>query len=270
MMKYTHYKEEDFIKDEYFQKWILNPDDMTKNFWENWIISNPEKREAIKEAERFVQLMDFNVEELSDADFNAMWQAIIQRRKGVEHKIYRLDRSNSVKRNHFRQIAAIFVGLIGITALFYLTRGKDNQNTMITDAPRITLELEDGTIKVLDDTASETITNADGRQVVNQKQNTLVYNTKNSKTSQNISYNQLFVPYGKKFELILSDGTHIFLNSGSKLRYPVVFLKGKPRDVYLDGEAYFSVERDTTRPFTVITDDYEYQRVRYGIQCIQL
>ncbi len=255
-MKYTHYKEEDFIKDEYFQKWVLNPDDMTKNFWENWMTSNPEKRDVIKNAERFIQLMDFDVEELTDEDFNGMWQDIIQHRKGAGNKIYKLNKSRGFNKNHLLKVAAVFVGLIGLAYTLYVTEvfnGKED--VIIPDAPSITLELEDGTIKVLDDTSSGIITNADGRQVVNQKQNTLLYDAGDNIEPQSVSYNQLFVPYGKKFELILSDGTHVFLNSGSKLRYPVVFLKGKPRDVYLDGEAYFSVERDTARVFTVITDD---------------
>ena len=68
-------------------------------------------------------------------------------------------------------------------------------------------------------------------------------------------YNELTVPYGKNFELVLSDGSHIYLNAGSKLRYPVQFPHGKPRNVFLDGEAFFDVARDSTRSqFTVVTD----------------
>ena len=51
----------------------------------------------------------------------------------------------------------------------------------------------------------------------------------------------------------------MFLNSGSKLRYPVRFLTSSPRDVYLDGEGYFDVVEDVDRPFTVITDDMNTQ-----------
>lgn len=255
-MKYTHYKEEDFIKDEYFQKWVLSPDDMTKNFWENWINANPKKREIVQNAERFIRLMDFDVEELSDEDFNTMWQDIIQRRKGVENNIYRPKKPNKIKRSYVLKIAALFIGLVGTAYMMYLVGVfGSNENATIINSPRITLELEDGTIKVLDDTSSGTITNAEGHQILNQIQNTLQYNTENAIEPKNVSYNQLSIPYGKKFELMLSDGSHVFLNSGSKLRYPVIFPAGKPREVYLDGEAYFTVEKDKTRPFTVITDD---------------
>ncbi|WP_420601754.1 FecR family protein [Flagellimonas sp.] len=255
-MKYANYKEEDFIKDEYFQKWVLDPDEMTSNFWDNWLASNPEKKEIVQNASRFIQLLDFDIEELPQKDFDAIWQNVIQRRKGVENNLYVRGGQHRLKRNYVLKIAALFVGLIGTAYLIFLAVAPNKtEKTIVVTEPSITLELEDGTIKVLDDTSSGIITNTEGRQIVNQKQNTLLYNAESITATENVSYNQLSVPFGKKFELILSDGSHVFLNSGSKLRYPVIFLKGKPRDVYLEGEAYFSVEKDKTRPFTVITDD---------------
>src|SRR5690606_32319879 len=124
----------------------------------------------------------------------------------------------------------------------------------ITDSSQITLEFEDGTIKVLDATSSRILSNGKGNVVVKQEENRLNYENKDSIT-ETLKYNQLSVPYGKQFELMLSDGSHVFLNSGSKLRYPVNFLKDTPRNVYLEGEAYFSIQKDEARPFTVITDD---------------
>ena len=58
---------------------------------------------------------------------------------------------------------------------------------------------------------------------------------------------------GGLYELELSDGTRVWLNSVSQLRYPVQFA-GNERKVYLSGEAYFDVQRDTTRPFIVSSD----------------
>lgn len=255
-MKYAHYTEEDFIKDEYFQKWVLNPDEMTSNFWENWMMANPEKKELVQNAIRFIQLMDFEEESLTDDDFDTMWQNVIQRRKDGENRIFIPRRSNGRKKSYVLKVAAVFIGLFGATYMVYQSGTFSKQEQVIVaDTPVITLELEDGTIKVLDDTSSGIITNTKGNQVVNQKQNMLLYNDESKQEIERLSYNQLSVPYGKKFELVLSDGSHVFLNSGSKLRYPVSFLKDKPRDVYLDGEAYFSVEKDQARPFTVITDD---------------
>jgi ferric-dicitrate binding protein FerR (iron transport regulator) len=65
--------------------------------------------------------------------------------------------------------------------------------------------------------------------------------------------NQLVVPRGKRSSLILSDGTKLWLNSGSRAIFPVVFTK-KEREIYIEGEAYLEVAHDAARPFFVVTD----------------
>jgi ferric-dicitrate binding protein FerR (iron transport regulator) len=67
-------------------------------------------------------------------------------------------------------------------------------------------------------------------------------------------YNTLTVPYGKRFDLLLSDGTQVTLNSGTSLKYPVQFLNTENRQVFLDGEAFFNVVKDSLNPFIVNTD----------------
>lgn len=64
------------------------------------------------------------------------------------------------------------------------------------------------------------------------------------------------VPLGSKSRVTLADSTVVFLNSGSELQYPSVFVEGK-REVSLIGEAFFNVKSDTANPFTVKTNDYD-------------
>lgn len=73
-----------------------------------------------------------------------------------------------------------------------------------------------------------------------------------------LAMNTLKIPRGGEFRLTLSDGTNIYLNSATELKYPVRFDE-KERTVYLSGEAYFEVTKDAKRPFYVVTDDIRVQ-----------
>jgi hypothetical protein len=82
-----------------------------------------------------------------------------------------------------------------------------------------------------------------------------------SAISQDISgqeFNTLVVPYGKRSVITLVDGTKIWLNSGSKLVYPAQFASGE-REVYLEGQAYFSVTHAADHPFFVHTKNMKVQ-----------
>lgn len=66
-------------------------------------------------------------------------------------------------------------------------------------------------------------------------------------------YNVLDIPRGGEYKILLSDGTIVWLNAASRLKFPVVF-KGHEREVYLSGEAYFDVSGDPDKPFIVSTE----------------
>ena len=71
-----------------------------------------------------------------------------------------------------------------------------------------------------------------------------------------LAMNTLKIPRGGEFRLKLSDGTNVYLNSASELKYPVCFDE-KERKVYLSGEAYFEVTKDSDRPFYVETEELQ-------------
>lgn len=76
-------------------------------------------------------------------------------------------------------------------------------------------------------------------------------------------FNELIIPVGAEYRLCLSDGTVVYLNAESRLRYPVNFGKGK-REVELEGEAYFEVAPDKERPFRVKTSDLDVRVLGTG------
>lgn len=73
--------------------------------------------------------------------------------------------------------------------------------------------------------------------------------------SEKVNYNQLIVPKGKYSHLILSDGTEVYVNAGSKVVYPNKFI-GKTREIYVDGEVALNVTKDKAHPFIVKTSDF--------------
>lgn len=85
---------------------------------------------------------------------------------------------------------------------------------------------------------------------------------------QDIVYNKLSIPRGGEYRVELEDGTMVWINSASCLRYPVVF-SDDIREVYLEGEAYFEVQRDVNRPFVVYSGAQKVTVLgtSFGISC---
>jgi len=147
------------------------------------------------------------------------------------------------------KIAAVLLLLLGFG---YFFNQKFNVKELV-GPNQITLQLENGNIEVISEDGKRKIIDAEGNEVGVQKGNTLNY--KEGGDPEKLIHNQLNIPNGKQFELVLSDGSSVFLNSGSTIKYPVKFLPGKTREVFLSGEAYFEITKDSINPFIVNVAD---------------
>ena len=109
----------------------------------------------------------------------------------------------------------------------------------------------------------ERITLSDSTLSPIQEQNGMIVNVTNNKVSYILPedslctqgspiFNTLQIPRGGEYFLTLADGTEVWLNAETEIRYPVQFT-GDKRVVYLDGEAYFTVAPDKNKPFTVVS-----------------
>ena len=150
-------------------------------------------------------------------------------------------------------VAAILVGVfVSFNYLFNIPVAPSKSVTVFAADPneqRIVLELNDGKQFFLDDEPKK-----ENKQV--EKRRTLDY-TNLAKTSvpvvkKMLQTHSIVIPRGETFKLILCDGTEVWLNANSKLVYPTAFIE-KERTVFLEGEAYFKVTKDT-KPFIVKTD----------------
>ncbi len=154
-------------------------------------------------------------------------------------------RHSKIRRiQNYVKYAAVFVGIL-ISVYFFKDSisnwgSESNTPTIVNTVnepgtDKATLTLEDGSQVALE--------KGDSYQTQNVKSNgeEIVYEA-GEENSAEIAYNYLTIPRGGQFHVVLSDGTKVWLNSESKLKYPVRFSKGETRNVeLLYGEAYFNV-----------------------------
>ncbi|PQJ74608.1 FecR family protein [Polaribacter gangjinensis] len=185
-------------------------------------------------------LIDLNLKEFDTHLAQQKLETFIKKEK----KVRKLKRTSV-----FISYAAAIALLLSV-GYFYFNTNELTENTIEIPSEKITLTLENGNIKVLEEDGSFTIQDAKGTVLGNQKGNELVYEAKDG--IEKLVYNTLKVPYGKRFAVVLSDGTKVTLNAGTSLKYPVRFLKGQNRQVFIEsGEAYFDVTKDENHPFIV-------------------
>ena len=141
--------------------------------------------------------------------------------------------------------AAIFALVLTTGISIYL-----NDKPQANSKNEITLELNDGTKRIINPGSLQRIKNNQGDVVGLHKDDILVYG-KSAGDRNKFIYNKLSVPFGKKFQISLADGSLVYLNAGSELKYPVHFVAGQTREVYLNGEAYFEVAKDSNHAFVV-------------------
>ncbi|MEP7258201.1 MAG: FecR domain-containing protein [Flavitalea sp.] len=116
------------------------------------------------------------------------------------------------------------------------------------------LTLSNGEKLVLDSAQNGSLTTQGNTQVVKYN-GQLTYKNETSGETK-ILYNTMSTPRGRQYQLVLSDGTQVWLNAGSSITYPTAF-SGKERRVTMTGEAYFEVAKNAGMPFKVIAKNAE-------------
>ena len=174
-------------------------------------------------------------------------------------------------------ISAITSYAAAITILFGLTIGMyyffktpaKNPTQTLTNMPapieinqilpggnKAILTLSDGTTIDLANTQNGALA-TQGNIKINKSNGVISYvNTNNNIPA--MLFNIISTPKGGQYKLLLADGTKVWLNAASSLRYPISF-NGNKREVELIGEAYFEVASDQSKPFTVSSNDLKVQ-----------
>lgn len=198
---------------------------------------------------------------LSDPDrMQAAFRSIMENKRAKEIPVYK---------KWWRAAAAVlFIGLAGGTAFLLYNQQAVPPATAVNSKPmhnvvpggnKAVLTLGDGSQITLDSAGSGAIASQGNMQVIKLSGGQLAYNAVNGpKDARIVSYNTLSTPRGGQFQIILPDGTKVWLNAASSLRYPTTFA-GTEREVQLIGEAYFEVAKMNGMPFSVKVKDMEVQ-----------
>lgn len=224
-----------------------------KAILDEWINTSEENKELYLSLKQSNNIQSkFNSYAIHNVDQN--WKRFIAKRGA---KLFRF--------NQVFKYAAIFVLLIGVGGYFFVKHqlSKDySQFKSITQSSSIPIDKGNGYLILSN--GEKVILEEDNSKIKYRENSNLVFvngdtisNVQKARIEKKkIAFNQLLVPYGKSSQIVLIDGTTIWLNAGSKLVYPEEFI-GNKREIYLEGEAYFDVAKNPLKPFVVITSGIE-------------
>ena len=213
---------------------------------EAWVRESEEHRVFFHKVERAWYTGKYAVR-WKNVEMRSAWKA-------VEHKREARGRKRVVRIGW--SVAAAVVLVVGLAWMF-LPSGEENMPVAMVQAPvgkpgesKALLVLSSGERVALGGEQADTI-RENGQSILREKDYIDYSREKGDGVTETI-YNELIVPVGGEYRLLLADGTVVYMNSESRLKYPVRFT-GSERLVELEGEAYFEVERDEERPFVVRT-----------------
>lgn len=220
-MDYKQYSVEDFVLDQRFRKWVLDPDQDARAFWTQWLDENPQKAETVKHAIELLRQIPVQQNRLSTQQISSISKAI---EEGI-------DLWEESGRKLTEEENAIPISAYAITRQKLETTKRKK-----TGSSSLWVKIAASIVFVL------------GMLYVS-------YDNHHQKQEPEIVYEEVIKenPKGQKLTVFLSDGTKVVLNAGSKLSFTKPFHPER-RTVILQGEAFFEVVKDSLRPFQVVSD----------------
>lgn len=222
--------------------------------------ASEEDRELLQQYfNSFQQTETWNEAELGDRDetearmLNRLSAALQQQQEAVAVPVYRW---------HWLKMAAVFLLVCGSATMLWQINRETAEPFAVKEEPHpvqtatansATLTLPDGTVVVLDHTPDGVLASHQNTLIRKQGTNiTIDAGVPLTNTTANAAgLHTLKTSNGKQYKAVLADGSQVWLNAASSLRFPSSF-SGDERKVEVDGEAYFDVAKDTAKPFRVL------------------
>ena len=254
---YSKFTSEDFLKDTYFLKSIKTPTKESNAFWKEQLLTEKIQEKEFRVAKNIILSANIPHHTITEEELSELWNKIEKSNKQKPLQLH----SRLIQ---FAAVAASLAILFADSYTFwckqshigssFISIAKSMQvqgdssavQLILNNDKNITLDQENVTIEY----------NATGDVIVNKQQvaHNIASNTNGpAQLSETNTYNQLIVPKGKRSSIVFGDGTKLWVNSGSRIVYPISFKKDK-REIYVEGEVYLEVTKDKTRPFIVSTN----------------
>jgi len=198
-------------------------------------------------------------------------EVIKEKIAGSERQILQL----SSRKRMYRWVAAAVVLILVAGSVYFVTQLSKDRRTLAKTVNRETGEIQPGGNKavltlgngqqiVLDSSNNGLLSVQGGMNVVKLNNGSLSYSPKNrgsheqneSNQKGEVLYNTITTPRGGQYQIVLSDGSRVWLNAASSISFPTAF-KGDKREVTITGEIYFEVKSDAQKPFIVKNGDVE-------------
>ncbi|CAL1519105.1 FecR domain-containing protein [Chitinophaga sp. MM2321] len=216
-----------------------------------------------EELAHFLQILHTPEDELTISSLmDGTWQEMFEPQQAPVIPMY--------KSTWFRMAAAASILLLlSVGGYFILSNpaskrmaetGEQHQLHKNDAAPggnKAILTLANGTQIVLDSAANGALTQQGNTKVIKLDNGQLAYNPSGQKPGE-VLYNTISTPKGGQYQIVLADGSKVWLNAASSLRFPAAF-SGKERAVQLTGEAYFEVAKNAAMPFHVNVNNIQVE-----------
>jgi transmembrane sensor len=257
--EYQKYQLSDYLTDDYFVRSMLEPTSESEAFWKMLIDDKKIDIDEFISAYTNLKALHDMKPVVSDEQVETLWKRIEKTNCSKEREIKRV--------RLFKYIAAAccFVGAISVSLFLFFQTDKVDLTQSITDyasghiihTKQLSNQIEiisgNNTI-ALNGVQAKVEYDATGKLKVNKQPVAVNKSTNLVKEMQ--EYNQLRVPYGKRAFLKLSDGTSLWVNTGTTVYYPTTFSKSN-REIYVEGEVFAEVFHDAMHPFIIKTDNID-------------
>jgi hypothetical protein len=237
------------INDQDFINWIIYPEKKSTHDWRQFIADHPKNKKEIDQVIFIIKSLQKEGKSLDQKSVSHLWKSIEKGSTGKKKTKYLV---------RWVTAASILLAISIGGGLIYHLKSSGSSEIDYHSVARIEptgnevkLILSDQSEKLLANNDAEIKYDKDGKIEINATES--ISDEEIDKGTSEEQLNQLVVPLGKRSSLTLSDGTKLYLNSGSRAIYPVVFTR-KEREIFVEGEAFLEVAHDLKKPFYVVTN----------------